>query len=893
VTITFADYAGLAIILWWLLHALQGREGKVPALWVCYVPAVATALSLIPLAALDPGLVPSSAMRITRLFGAAGAAALAVHIVRNNRDSGIAILRIVAASAAIAGAYAVVQFVFGLGDMFAHAEQHLYLASGETELRGVGLVGEASSLSSQLLFAFVLIGVASPAIVPGRWKAVVVICCAMGVLVTFSRTGYILLVIAAIAMLVLRTGYGRRVGIYLALTVWAAILAIPAIRHGVAERLAGSLSASDPNALSTGRIESWGEVFAQMGDPLLIALGHGYKSIAYGQLSSAAPMFGDNTAITTLYEQGLVGLLLLVLAGIAMWRALTRDGVSGGSQSRDPVVGPLRIGLVIWLGLELAAGLTGDVLTYSRTLGPWFALYGAYLMLAAEADHEAEFRCAAYASPAREHRLMGTQLRLLLGFVIATVILVFAGTSADRAIAKPLATGVSGLDDYGSTAFDHVRRVGARFVHIPVLWEAVAPIREPRDWKPDDPADPNYRWTAADLAVVNASRAGLTPVLMIDGAPAWAERCDPPSATPHSLCDPDPEAFAAFSKAAAIRYGGSFSGLPRVRYWQGLNEPNLSLFFNPQFAGGKPVSPMLYRKLVNSFYFAVKSVQRSNVVLAAGLGPIARPLATIGPMRFTRELLCMAGRRNPRPTRGSCEGGVHFDIFDIHPYTTGGPRHRGHVDDVELGDLSKLQELLEAADKAGRIKGRSRHTPLWITEFSWDSKPPDPGGLPFPILKRWTAEALYRAWSAGVSNFFWYSLRDQSPNPGLPYSATLQAGLYFRGNAVSEDRPKPSMYAFRFPFVAYSAEDGFYFWGRTPDSRGGRVVIQVLQGGGWRNAAVTRADRHGIFEGEVEGGYGRNERGTVRARYRGEAAVPFSLKPVRDFYQPPFGKPVG
>jgi hypothetical protein len=33
--------------------------------------------------------------------------------------------------------------------------------------------------------------------------------------------------------------------------------------------------------------------------------------------------------------------------------------------------------------------------------------------------------------------------------------------------------------------------------------------------------------------------------------------------------------------------------------------------------------------------------------------------------------------------------------------------------------------------------------------------------------------------------------------------------------------------------------------------------------------------------------------GTVRARYRGETAVPFSLKPVKDFYQPPFGAPVG
>src|SRR5665811_1828269 len=83
-------------------------------------------------------------------------------------------------------------------------------------------------------------------------------------------------------------------------------------------------------------------------------------------------------------------------------------------------------------------------------------------------------------------------------------------------------------------------------------------------------------------------------------------------------------------------------------------EPNLSLYFNPQFRHGRPVSPTLYRRLINAFYAAVKSVSRSNLVLMAGLGPIAVPGLTIGPMRFTRELLCMRGRRNPHPLRGNC-----------------------------------------------------------------------------------------------------------------------------------------------------------------------------------------------------------------------------------------------
>jgi hypothetical protein len=291
---------------------------------------------------------------------------------------------------------------------------------------------------------------------------------------------------------------------------------------------------------------------------------------------------------------------------------------------------------------------------------------------------------------------------------------------------------------------------------------------------------------------------------------------------------------------------------------------------------------------MNAFYFAAKAVNGSNVILAGGLGPIKRPPWTTGPMEFARRLLCMRGRKRPRPTGGDCEGGVHFDIFDIHPYTTGSPTHKGKVDDVELGDLPKLQRLLRAAERAGRIKSRYRRVPLWITEMTWDSSPPDPGGVPMSILTRWTAEAMYRAWKAGVSHFFWYPLRDESTR-GLSPRQTIQGGLYFRGDTVDGDRPKKSLAAFRFPFVAFSRKAGFEYWGRTPDSKEGKVVLQIRKAGHWRNAEIVRADRHGIFAGVVQTAYGRGQRGFVRARYRRDRSVPFSLKPVKDFYQPPFG----
>jgi hypothetical protein len=464
----------------------------------------------------------------------------------------------------------------------------------------------------------------------------------------------------------------------------------------------------------------------------------------------------------------------------------------------------------------------------------------------------------------------------------------WAASSAPHAPGSSLETGVSGVFDQDAVSFRRIVGAGARYVHVVVPWWKVAPQRQPTYWQPENPAEPAYDWSAIDASVTEATRVGLTTVLMINSAPMWAQRCVAGKPTWVPVCDPDPGALAAFATAAAHRYSGSFAGLPRVRYWQGLNEPNLSLFFNPQYEDGRAVAPELYRDLINAFYFAVKSVDPSNLVLAAGLGPIARPPWTIGPMEFARRLLCMRGRHRPRPTGGDCDGGVHFDIFDIHPYTTGGPAHKGKANDVQLGDLAKLRTLLEAADRAGRVHGRFRRTPLWITEFTWDSRPPDPGGLRMATLTRWTAEALYRAWRAGVTHFFWYPLRDELTRD-MPFSQSIQGGLFFRGETIGEDRPKPHLRAFRFPFVAFSGANGFVFWGRTPNSRGGRVAIQVRQGGGWRDAAVARANRHGIFEGAVRGFYGRNQRGAVRARFRRDTAVPFSLKPVRSFHQPPFG----
>lgn len=463
----------------------------------------------------------------------------------------------------------------------------------------------------------------------------------------------------------------------------------------------------------------------------------------------------------------------------------------------------------------------------------------------------------------------------------------WSAPNAAGAAVRPLNTGISNVYSNEEVAFTHVRETGSTLVLSALRWNHIAPPKVPASWNPEDPADPNYDWDFIDKWVTRAVNAGLTPVLQVRGAPDWANRCAPDPKL-ESVCDPDPAALAAFTRAAVRRFSGSFGGLPRVQYWEGLNEPNLTLYFEPQYIGGKPVAPDLYRALLNTFYAAVKSVDPSNLVLAPGLGPVAVPPYTMGPMRFMRMLLCMKGYR-PQPRPNKCEGGVRFDIFDIHPYTTGGPTHAGGPNDIEMGDLAKAQKLLAAADKADLIQGVYKRTPLWITEFSYDSKPPDPGGLLMKIELQWIAETLFQAWSHRVSNFMWYSLDDEEPQPNVPFRNTLQSGLYFWAPTVAEEQPKPAMYAYRFPFVAFRRATGLKYWGRTPDSNGGRVVLQAKLRGKWRKIAAARADSAGIFTGLLRTGYGVSGKGAVRARYATTTSPGFPMNPVGDFIQEPFG----
>lgn len=422
--------------------------------------------------------------------------------------------------------------------------------------------------------------------------------------------------------------------------------------------------------------------------------------------------------------------------------------------------------------------------------------------------------------------------------------------------AHPLRTGIVAGPEFGGRdaglAFARTRDAGASVVRIALNWSDVAK-RRPAD--PANPADAAYDWTYFDRKIELAVGYGLAPIVSIEQAPAWAQ--DDSRPLPFEPIDPalrgpvrpDPEAYGVFARAAAIRYGGSFGGLPRVKWWRAWNEPNLSLYLLPQFVGNRAVSPERYRSMVNDFADAVHAVHRDNLVVAGSLAPSGartKYVEVVAPLRFMRELFCMSAATPPRPT---CRDRIRFDVWAVHPYTSGGPTRRASTPgDVLLGDLPAVRRLLGAAVRAGNIVPTGK-LDFWVTEFSWDTNPPDLSShvVPIKLHARWVAEALYQMWKSGATLATWLELRDD-PYPAQP----AQSGLYFRGGeSLSRDAPKPALAAFRFPFVAYRGRGRVDVWGRVPASRAENVLVEWNSGAGWRRLAQLRANAYGIFSGRV------------------------------------------
>lgn len=343
----------------------------------------------------------------------------------------------------------------------------------------------------------------------------------------------------------------------------------------------------------------------------------------------------------------------------------------------------------------------------------------------------------------------------------------------------------SGDADERQKWFKKSRRAGASIARIDVYWREIAPNKP---LMPTNPNDIAYRWGTLDGAIADANARGLDPLLTVGQAPNWAEGPNRAGYAAPGTWKPDSVAYGDFARAVAARYGS------QVRYYQAWNEPNIFPFLNPQYEGGDLVGPSIYRRMLNDFYEGIHSVDPTATVVTGGTAPYGDPPGNrrTRPLVFIRDMLCLNGKNQPA---ANCNTKAKFDALSHHPInTTGGPTvSAAHPDDVSTPDLHNVVDALRSAE-AGDTTGTDGRHDVWVTEFWWETNPPDHcTGVPKKVHKEWIFDALRSFKRQGASVAINFLIRDQvyTKQSGCG-RATLQTGAFF-----DNGKKKPAFKSFK------------------------------------------------------------------------------------------------
>jgi hypothetical protein len=475
---------------------------------------------------------------------------------------------------------------------------------------------------------------------------------------------------------------------------------------------------------------------------------------------------------------------------------------------------------------------------------------------------------------------VGTRVRGIVSALSCAFLLCAAAAPAHAA--RPFTTAIT--DDVwlagGPAWVQNTVATRARVALLDIDWAANESSAPPPGADPSDPSGPQFNFASIDATVRLFKGSGISPAFVVTDAPSWAEAPGGPARLRVlGAWKPNAAAYGQFAAALARRYSGSYPDpinpgqkLPRVRYYQAWAEANFTVHLAPQWTRSRgrwvATGAALYRNMLNDFYSGVKRVHSDNFVIATGLGPFGDPQpgscpslqvgngCRTAPALFVRELLCLQGQGlRPLP----CPNPPHFDAMAVDPYEVGAPTtHALGPDDVSAPDLGKLSRILTRAQQLHRVLPRGRKQ-LWVTEFGYDSNPPNPYGVSLTTQARWLEEALYIFYTEHVDTAVWYLVRDQA--------SSYNASDYFTGLYYYSGTSKPALEAFRFPFVVWPSGRAATAWGIAP--RTGTLAIQTRRGHSWKTLFRLRVTAGGTFAHHVSASL----RGNFRAIVSGETSL--------------------
>jgi hypothetical protein len=403
--------------------------------------------------------------------------------------------------------------------------------------------------------------------------------------------------------------------------------------------------------------------------------------------------------------------------------------------------------------------------------------------------------------------------------------------------------------------------MGVDVVRIHARWWEIAPdrnaTRKPSGFNANDHNDPRYNWAALDNAITEIRNAGMRPMVTITGpGPLWTSG-DTRKRNP--LWKPKPAEYASFSRAVATRYRDR---VDRYLLW---NEPNQKGWLQPQWTCDRrrrncqPASPHLYRSLVRAAEPVIRSADRGSEIVVGELAPVGDPpiseLTPMKPLIFMRALGCVDNRyRSIRS--GSCRGfkALRAQSFGYHPHPQklAPDKVNRDVDEAQFADLKRLFTALDKLKARKRMRlGSTFH----LTEFGYETNPPDPAsGISVALQTRYLQQAAYIAWKSkrvkGLSFYQW----DDEPTKNLG-SGTRRYFGWQTGLRYNNGRPKPVLSTMPAPFVIDQAKGSRsgVLWGQVRGDALAAVTIQVKERGAadFRDLATLNTAADGTWTRRV------------------------------------------
>jgi hypothetical protein len=420
---------------------------------------------------------------------------------------------------------------------------------------------------------------------------------------------------------------------------------------------------------------------------------------------------------------------------------------------------------------------------------------------------------------------------------ITIAVLVAAAVAAPMADASTRQLTIMQDDEQvrGRTAetLDEFERLGADIVKVNLYWDEVAPNgrRKPASFDGANPSD--YDWSNYGAVIDAILARGMRPFFSLGGrGPDWATGRRGRRGTYR----PSATEFGRFAQAAGRQF-------PQVDIWSIWNEPNLYSWLGPQRRKRVPQSPSIYRNLYLAGHRGLRaSGNGGDTILLGELMPRGgTDRRKVPPLQFLREMACLD--RNYRQYRGraarqrGCRrvGRIPTSGFAYHPYTlAGGPRVREAGDDAAIGQLGRVRATLDKLARRGKLPRRLK---IWITEFGYQTRPPDPFGTPIgraPNLMDLSEWIAYR--NPRVATYAQYQLCDND---------FWQSGLRFQNCRV-----KRRVYgAFRMPLLVRAlGGNRVEVFGGLRSALGGRAQVESRpKGGRYRSRGSVAVNRAGYF----------------------------------------------